>query len=71
MGTSSPFGPGTVGAMMSGVHAASLITGMDLVETVRNGGIVSSPGALAPWPEDFDPLAATRSLRGNGVSGGS
>lgn len=62
VGTSSAYGPGTVGAMLSGVHAASRITGRDLIGTIREGGVVSEPSNLAPWPADFDPLAATRSL---------
>ena len=63
VGTNSPFGPGTVGSMLSGVHAASLITGRDLVGKIRAGGVVSTSTDLPKWPEGFDPLDATRSLR--------
>lgn len=63
VGTNSAYGPGTVGSMLSGVHAASRITGQDLVEKIRTGGVLSPPSLLSPWPNDFDPLTATRSLR--------
>lgn len=63
-GTSTAWGPGTVGAMYSGVLAAAAVTGRDLVSEIRAGAVVADAAALRPWPDDFDPLDATRGLRG-------
>lgn len=62
-GTSSAFGPGTVGSMISGLHAASAATGRDLVGEVEAGKVLVTSDTLDPWTEDFDPLKATRALR--------
>ncbi|MEV6658134.1 phytoene desaturase family protein [Nocardia fluminea] len=61
-GTSTRWGPGTVGAMLSGVHAAAGVTGRDLVTEIRSGAVIADPSALSPWPADFDPLATTRGI---------
>ena len=65
VGTSTAWGPGTVGAMYSGVKAAGAITGRDLMDEIRAGNVLVDPTALTPWGDDFDPLAATRSLKGD------
>ncbi|MGJ0119892.1 phytoene desaturase family protein [Williamsia sp. MIQD14] len=63
VGTSTAWGPGTVGAMYSGVMAAGSITGRDLVAEIRSGGVLVDPAVLTSWDDDFDALAATRSLK--------
>lgn len=63
-GTSTTWGPGTVGAMYSGVQAAAAVTGRDLMSDIRSGVVVADAAAIPPWPDDFDPLDATRSLHG-------
>lgn len=59
-GTSTAWGPGTVGAMLSGLHAASAITGRDLQAEIRAGKVIADRSRLQAWGTDFDPLAATR-----------
>lgn len=61
-GTSTAWGPATEGAMLSGLHAASAITGRDLQAEIRDGRVIADPARLAPWEEEFDPLAACRRL---------
>ncbi|MGQ0621934.1 MAG: phytoene desaturase family protein [Panacagrimonas sp.] len=61
-GTSTAWGPGTAGAMMSGLHAASAITGRDLQSEIRAGTVIADRSRLSTWPEHFDPFAATRML---------
>ncbi|MFW0790013.1 phytoene desaturase family protein [Gordonia sp. CPCC 205333] len=61
-GTSTAWGPGTVGSMISGVHAASAATGRDLASEIRGGTVLADPTRFSAWPDDFDPLAATRSF---------
>lgn len=61
-GTSTVWGPATEGAMLSGLHAASAITGRDLQTEIRNGSVIADPARLAIWDADFDPLAACRHL---------
>ncbi|BBY56614.1 NAD(P)/FAD-dependent oxidoreductase [Mycobacterium koreense] len=61
-GTSTAWGPGTEGAMLSGLHAASAITGRDLQSEIRAGAVLTDRTRLSDWPADFDPLAASRGL---------
>lgn len=62
VGTSTAWGPGTVGSMLSGVHAAGTIVGRDLVDEIRNGGTIADSSALPKWDDDFDPFTTTRAL---------
>lgn len=59
-GTSTGWGPGTEGAMLSGRHAAALIVGRDLEAEVREGAIIADRTLLSTWGPDFDPLDACR-----------
>ncbi|MET0197072.1 MAG: NAD(P)/FAD-dependent oxidoreductase [Rhodococcus fascians] len=61
VGTSTAWGPGTVGSMLSGVHAAGTIVGRDLVAEIRSGAVVST-ATLPSWGSDFDPFSVTRAL---------
>ncbi|WP_022976054.1 phytoene desaturase family protein [Nevskia ramosa] len=61
-GTSTAWGPGTVGAMLSGMHAASAITGRDLQAEVRKGVVLADRSRLSVRKAGFDPLATTRML---------
>lgn len=61
VGTSTVWGPGTAGAMLSGVHAAGTITGRDLFAEIDAGGRVSR-AQLPQWSADFDPFTTTRAL---------
>jgi ferredoxin--NADP+ reductase len=63
VGTSTAWGPGTVGAMYSGVMAAGVITGRDLMAEIRSGRVLVDPTILGSWADDFDALAATRGLK--------
>lgn len=62
VGTNSPYGPGTAGSMLSGLHAAATITGRDLVSEIRADHVVADVASLSKWSDDFDPLNATRRL---------
>jgi ferredoxin--NADP+ reductase len=62
VGTSTAWGPGTVGAMLSGVNAAGSILGRDLVPFIRSGGQLADSSALPRWEETFDPFTTTRAL---------
>ena len=62
VGTSTAWGPGTVGAMLSGVNAAGSILGRDLVPFIRSGGQLADSSALPTWGDDFDPFTTTRAL---------
>ncbi|MFD3746479.1 phytoene desaturase family protein [Nocardia sp. NPDC058633] len=59
-GTSTRWGPGTEGAMLSGRHAAGAILGRDLAAEVRAGGVLSESASLATWGSDFDALESCR-----------
>ena len=65
-GASTMWGPGTVGAMLSGVHAVSAITGRDLLQEFQQGTVIAQPSRLSSWGEGFDPLRASRSVLGQG-----
>ena len=58
-GTSTGWGPGAEGAMLSGRQAASAITGRDLSAEVRAGAVLTDATRLRAWPSAFDALAAT------------
>ena len=60
VGTSTAWGPGTVGSMLSGVHAAGAVTGRDLVREIRAGKAVADENRLSLWDNDFDALRVTR-----------
>lgn len=62
VGTSTAWGPGTVGSMLSGVHAAGTIVGRDLVAEIRRGDRIADNAVLPPWDSDFDPFSTTRAL---------
>lgn len=64
VGTSTAWGPGTVGSMISGVRAAGTIVGRDLVDEIRSGKTIGDRSALPTWGEDFDPFSTTRALHG-------
>ncbi|MFF2083208.1 phytoene desaturase family protein [Nocardia sp. NPDC058176] len=60
VGTSTRWGPGTEGAMLSGQHAAGAILGRDLARETHEGAVLADPSRLTPWGSDFDPLAFSR-----------
>ena len=62
VGTSTAWGPGTVGSMISGVHAAGTIVGRDLLADIRGGRRIADGSALSAWDADFDPFDTTRAL---------
>ncbi|HSX65913.1 NAD(P)/FAD-dependent oxidoreductase [Nocardioides sp.] len=61
-GTSTAWGPGTEGSMLSGQHAAGAVLGRDLATEVREGAVIADPTRLRAWGADFDPLNASRGL---------
>lgn len=64
-GTSTPWGSGTEGSMISGVFAASEMTGRDLATAVfKNREVLVDPSILPARGADFDPLSTTRRLGG-------
>ncbi|WP_280480065.1 phytoene desaturase family protein [Nocardia cyriacigeorgica] len=65
VGTSTRWGPGTEGSMMSGVHAASAITGRDLIAEIRSGVVLADRAKLRSWKPGVDPLAVQRELSSN------
>lgn len=62
VGTSTAWGPGTVGSMLSGVNAAGSIIGRDLVALIRRGGQLANSSTLPRWDNDFDPFTTTTAL---------
>ncbi|SIL80715.1 phytoene dehydrogenase-like oxidoreductase [Mycobacteroides abscessus subsp. abscessus] len=63
VGTSNRWGPGTTGAMISGVHAAGAVIGRDLMQQVR-AGVVHGDAAKVPMKgQSWDPLAACKPSR--------
>jgi all-trans-retinol 13,14-reductase len=61
-GTSTAWGPGTEGSMLSGLHAASAITGRNLQAEIRAGVVLADRSRFSVWGPDFDPYNATRML---------
>lgn len=61
-GASTVWGPATIGAMLSGLHAASAITGRDLQTEIREGKVLADKSRFSQWAENFDPYKATRML---------
>ncbi|HSX65910.1 NAD(P)/FAD-dependent oxidoreductase [Nocardioides sp.] len=59
-GTSTRWGPGTTGAMLSGVHAAGAIVGRDLLEEVKGGAVFGEVARIPAHGQDWDPLAVAR-----------
>ncbi|MFE7720358.1 phytoene desaturase family protein [Nocardia rhizosphaerihabitans] len=70
-GTSTAWGPGTEGAMLSGRQAASAIVGRDLSAEVRAGAVLVDRSSLRRWEPGFDPLTATSSALGKAPARGS
>lgn len=64
VGTSTAWGPGTEGAMLSGQHAASAILGRDLARETHDGAVIADRSRLDQWGPDFDPLDFCRGLGG-------
>lgn len=62
VGTSTAWGPGVVGSMLSGIRAAGSIVGRDLVAEIRRGVRLADGAALPRWGDDFDPATTTRAL---------
>jgi hypothetical protein len=56
-GTSTRWGPGTTGAMLSGVHAAGAVLGRDLNTEIQNSAVFGDASRLEPLGPDWDPLA--------------
>ncbi|MGY0497427.1 phytoene desaturase family protein [Nocardia sp. FBN12] len=65
VGTSTRWGPGTEGSMMSGVQAASAITGRDLIAEIRSGVVLADRAKIRNWKPGVDPLAVQRELSSN------
>lgn len=61
-GTSTAWGPGTQGSMLSGLHAASAITGRNLQAEIRAGVVLADKSRFSTWGKGFDPYQATRML---------
>ncbi|MFD6397479.1 phytoene desaturase family protein [Nocardia sp. NPDC060249] len=59
-GTSTRWGTGTTGAMLSGVHAAGAVLDRDLVGEITAGAVFGDARALAPFDPDWDALAHAR-----------
>jgi phytoene dehydrogenase-like protein len=57
-GTSTRWGPGTTGSMISGMYAAGAVLGRDLIAEVRSGRVFASD--LAPQSTAWDALRASR-----------
>ncbi|WP_072804559.1 phytoene desaturase family protein [Rhodococcoides yunnanense] len=55
-GTSTTWGPGVSGAMLSGMHAAGAILGRDLDAEVRGGAVLADTRRLRPIGDTVDPL---------------
>src|SRR5699024_5832636 len=55
VGTSTTWGPGTEGAMISGVQAAAAITGRDLLTEIRSGTVLADRARIREWDRDVDP----------------
>ncbi|PPJ25476.1 hypothetical protein C5E45_25655 [Nocardia nova] len=48
--------------MVSGLHAAAVIAGRNLIDEIRGGMVIADPTLLSSWPDNFDSLEATRRL---------
>ncbi|MGL6237044.1 MAG: phytoene desaturase family protein [Segniliparus sp.] len=59
-GCSTRWGPGTTGAVISGVHAASAVLGRDLLSEIKQGAVFGDPRKLPSRAADWDPLAVAR-----------
>ncbi|GAC67868.1 phytoene desaturase family protein [Gordonia soli] len=55
-GTSTTWGPGVTGSMLSGMHAAGAILDRDLDTEVRNGVVLADTRRLRPIGDTADPL---------------
>ncbi len=53
-GASTPFGPGTAGAMISGLQVAGVITGRPLLDEVRAGAVLVNPDLVRTPGADYD-----------------
>ncbi|QIS20417.1 phytoene desaturase family protein [Nocardia terpenica] len=63
-GASTAWGPGTLGAMLSGMHAAGAILGRDLDAEVQAGLVLADRTRLGAYRGETDPLLASRGFRG-------
>lgn len=61
-GASLAWGPGVVGSMLSGMHAAGAVLGRNLDREVRAGGVIADPARLSQHGPDWDPLLASKRL---------
>jgi all-trans-retinol 13,14-reductase len=68
VGTSTPWGPATEGAMISGQQVAGLIVGRDLGAEAAAGAVLADRTRLRDWGSDFDPLHACRGFRDGSTS---
>jgi phytoene dehydrogenase-like protein len=68
VGTSTSWGPGTEGSMISGQKAASAILQRDLQDEVQNGAVLTDTSQLTQWGPGFDPLAACRGFSDDEIS---
>ncbi|MFI5780097.1 phytoene desaturase family protein [Nocardia sp. NPDC051570] len=59
-GASTAWGPGTLGAMLSGMHAAGAILDRDLDAEVQAGLVLADRSRLGRYPIEADPLRASR-----------
>jgi phytoene dehydrogenase-like protein len=63
VGSSSRSGHGIAAVMTGGLRCAGLILDRPLVTEVYRGAVYGSPDALAPRPENWDPLDVSRGSR--------
>jgi ferredoxin--NADP+ reductase len=62
VGTSTAWGPGTEGSMISGLHAAGAVLSRYLVAEVRAGAVIADRSRIRDWTADTDPLDVQREL---------
>ena len=61
-GACLPWGPGVIGAMLSGVAAASAVLGRALAREINAGRVFADPARLPVRDPSWDPLLACRRL---------
>ena len=59
-GTSTRWGPGTTGSMISGMQAAAAALGRDLVREVRDGAVFADTSLLPVHGPEWDPIRVAR-----------
>lgn len=65
-GTSTRWGTGSPGSMLSGVHAAGAVLGRDLAAEIRAGAVYGDPGRLPKNSQYWDALGFVRRARKDG-----